>query len=327
MNKINFLEKTNVTYIIIGIFILFALIHLYKINSNTTEPFAVIGEDSSVRQGVVIDIPELNQVRFGTNKTGLNTLLDNKANASDLATKANASDLALVTTAANNAMPELSIIAYGGGNTLPPGWQLCDGEVLRYYKSTPSVPLFLDNIIVTTSDARFNNLSKQTIPALSGDYYITPDLRGRFILGTGQGKELEKNSNGNVIAVKGSTNLDIPLTNRGIKDVGGKETHKLTEDEIPTHNHTHKDRIHVEPHPNGNGFDYAFQRLGFELVDYTADPQNQASNGDWQHWGGWGVRKIWGKNDITGNVGEDTPHENMPPFYVLTYIIKQPIKL
>lgn len=316
MNKINFLEKTNITYIIIGIFILFALIHLYKINSNTTEPFAVIREDSNIANGVVIDVPLLSQIRFGN--TGLNTLLDNKANASDLA---------VVSAAANNAMPELSIIAFGGGSNLPPGWQLCDGEVLRYYKSTPSVPLYLDNIMVTTSDARFNNLSKQTISVLGGDYYITPDLRGRFILGTGQGKVLEKDTNGNVIAVKGSTNLDIPLTNRGIKDVGGVEKHILSEGEMPKHNHTHKDRIHVEAYANGNGFDYAFQRLGFQLVDYTADPLNQPANSDWQHHSGWGARKIWGKNDITGNVGEDQPHENMPPFYVLTYIIKQPIKV
>ena len=151
MNKINFLEKTNVTYIIIGIFILFALIHLYKINSNTNEPFATISENSNVLNNVFIDIPTVNQLRFGN--TGLNTLLDNKANVSDLASKANVSDLeskanvsdlaakanisdlAVVTATANNAMPELSIIAFAGGNVLPLGWQLCNGDTLLYYNS------------------------------------------------------------------------------------------------------------------------------------------------------------------------------------------------
>ena len=44
----------------------------------------------------------------------------------------------------------------------------------------------------------------------------TPDLRGRFILGAGQGKD---------------------LTDRKLNDQGGTEKHILSESEIPTHTH------------------------------------------------------------------------------------------
>ena len=308
MNK--FLEKNNVTYIIIGIFILFALIHLYKINSNSIEGFVALDQSVEMSSSAIITIPKQSQLVFtNSDKTigskNMDQLLASKADVSALETTNTKANEALA--AANNAMPELSIIAYGGGTTLPPGWQLCDGGVLRYYKATPSVPLYLDNVIVITSQTRFNNLSKQTITNLEGDYYITPDLRGRFILGAGQGKVLQKNeTTGDVSTVKDATNLDIPLVNRQMKDVGGEEMHKLSLQEMPAHSH----KLWNEgPNESRSG--------------------NKNGSVQWHRFFDWWQPIIDAKpKDFdSSETGSSAPHNNMPPYYVLTYIIKQPIKL
>jgi len=326
MNKFNFLEKNNVTYIIIGIFILFALIHLYKINSNSIEGFsstptviATLDQSVDVNNTAIMSIPNQSQVQFGIgdNKKSMAKLFEEKANkslvdkliisvygsetgASLIDTKADKSAVVEALAVANNAMPELSIIAYAGSNNIPAGWQLCDGEPLRYYKLNPSDPIFLDNVRVT-GDAKFINLTKERITQLKEDYYMTPNLQGRFILGAGQGKVLIKNdTTGNVTVVKGSDNLDILLANRNIKDVGGEEKHKLLESEMPRHNH----------------------QLGQMWMG------GGSNGGDRNH-----LKQFWPTNvdrvtDIVSDArGNDEPHNNMPPYYVLTYIIKQPIKL
>ena len=95
----------------------------------------------------------------------------------------------------------------------------------------------------------------------------TPDLKGRFILGSGQG---------------------TGLTNRNHNDKGGTETHTLTIDEIPSHTH---------------------------------DIKLQGDNNDYHtnyRWGGGNV----GTTYKTENTGGSLPHNNMPPYYVLTYIMK-----
>jgi len=206
MNKINFLEKKNITCIIIAIFVVFALIHLYKINSNTTEPFGVIAENSNVANGVFIDIPGLNQVRFSG--TGLNTLLDNKANASALLDKADKSALQLkadesalqlkadvsalqlkadsndvsaltttvsglstnVTTLMNTpSLPEYTIIECFD-ETIPEGWQLCDGAPLKTINN---------NYVYIQRD---NNSGTDNVltPNLMKNFLLNPPLSERY---------------------------------------------------------------------------------------------------------------------------------------------------
>ena len=81
------------------------------------------------------------------------------------------------------------IIMSWSGTTIPKGWSICDG---------------------TTSNG-----------------YVTPDLRGRFVVGVGQG---------------GSDSNGKPLTIKNVGDNGGEETHELTVSELPTHNHSFLDR-------------------------------------------------------------------------------------
>jgi hypothetical protein len=97
----------------------------------------------------------------------------------------------------------------------------------------------------------------------------TPDLRGRFPLGEGQGAN---------------------LTNRPNKSIGGAETHTLTIAEMPKHHHNFY-------YPKGN------------------EPW---SNGDGNAW--WGREHNTPKD--TNQVGDSKPHNNMPPFFVLKFIMK-----
>jgi len=100
----------------------------------------------------------------------------------------------------------------------------------------------------------------------------TPDLRGRFILGGGQG---------------------VGLTNRLVDTSGGVETVTLTDAQMPYHNHGFNDQgqssASCKFHNGGNGC---------------------AVNGVGDTWRG------------TDHRGGNQPHENMPPFYVLAYIMK-----
>ena len=102
----------------------------------------------------------------------------------------------------------------------------------------------------------------------------TPDLRGRFILGTGQGSG---------------------LTNRIINNTGGAETHTLTVTEMPTHSH-----------------------------GFSARPFSNGGGGDWFMSRGWSYEGIEDTKHNTKihDAGGGGSHNNMPPFYVLTYIMK-----
>lgn len=99
----------------------------------------------------------------------------------------------------------------------------------------------------------------------------TPDLRGRFVLGFGQGDK---------------------LTNRPLKQVGGDENVTLTIPQMPQHSH----RITV--------YHARHKRSGSPTEGSTKNEGN-------------------GAYDIGSHpAGGNQPHNNMPPFYVLAYIMK-----
>ena len=124
----------------------------------------------------------------------------------------------------------------------------------------------------------------------------TPDLRGKFILGMGQGK----NPSG------------VNLTERRMNDQGGAETHALTKEEMPSHTHQ---------------------------IWFPCEGGNCNSGGPWFKYDSSDYRKLisdqikytGGDNTITTAPGFDAnkpetwaskPHNNMPPYYVLAYIMK-----
>lgn len=124
------------------------------------------------------------------------------------------------------------------GTTLPAGWALCNG---------------------TTTNG-----------------LVTPDLRGRFVLGSGSGSG---------------------LTPRALTDPpGGEEMHKLSVSEMPSHTH-----------------DVKFKT--FNNQDARADGTRDIAGPDYAAWDTW--------NKFTSvAAGGGEAHNNMPPYYVLAYIIR-----
>lgn len=109
----------------------------------------------------------------------------------------------------------------------------------------------------------------------------TPDLRGRFILGAGQGGG---------------------LTNRTKGQVGGEEAHRLAVTEMPSHTHPIVGRADDEGYCKN-------PPCGFQSSDRTTD-NNWANVNDSSYL------------TTIAKTGGDQPHNTMPPFYVLAFIMK-----
>ena len=127
--------------------------------------------------------------------------------------------------------------------------------------------------------------STNSIPndwALCDGTYNTPDLRSRFILG----------------ASKDTTALPSNLTPKVYQNMGGTETVTLDITQIPAHSHS------------SNGFVKWGTGASSGTIGYSG-----------------GSNAIWGTSNI-GNIGGDTqngktvPHNNMPPYYTLAFIMK-----
>ena len=134
--------------------------------------------------------------------------------------------------------------------------------------------------------------SSDNIPtgwALCNGENNTPDLRDRFVLGAGNSYT--------------------------IGDVGGESSHKLTVDEMPSHTHeerlventnstTGKMYIYAAPCGSGNQYSSGKSFSRFAVSELTATAQ-------------YPLRSI-----TTTFTGGSSPHNNMPPYYALCYIMK-----
>lgn len=136
------------------------------------------------------------------------------------------------------------------GSTVPSGWALCDGSTVN---------------------------GRQT-----------PDLRGRFVVGTGQGSG---------------------LTSRTLNQTGGEENHTLSYNEMPSHSHGVSDPGHghsFHGHANESG---GWNWGAFQMTD--------------RGWS-WGSSEIGssGTGISIQSAGSGWAHNNMPPFYALAYIMR-----
>ena len=128
----------------------------------------------------------------------------------------------------------------------------------------------------------------------SGDGSTTfnvPDLRGRCLIGSGQGSG---------------------LTNRTAGTAGGEETHLLTTTEMPTHNHTATSTVtdpgHVHSISAGNFAPAIAPCLVSETVSSSANTGSSTTG-------------ITVATSIA-NAGSGGAHNNMQPWAVVVYYIK-----
>ena len=131
-------------------------------------------------------------------------------------------------------------------------------------------------------------ISDDYSPVASNTTFNLPDLRGRFPLG------LDNMGAGSADVVSATTADELGGT-------GGAETHTLTKAEMPRHRH--------EPDQNSEN-SRKFSVLnggGGRFYHGTAS---------WSHTG------IIGDEDYTEHEGNDNPHNNMPPYLSLNYLIK-----
>ncbi len=155
------------------------------------------------------------------------------------------------------------------------------------------------NYLPKGSIIAFNSTTAPTGWTLCDGSNGSPDLRGRFVLGSGKGDN---------------------LTERKLDARGGEENITLNIDQMPKHNHNVKGDTGESGKHNhkfkvgggdgggggGNGTSEGYTNHGNGYDTYTFD------NEDHYH-----------SIDITStSEGGGKPHNNMPPFYVLTYIMK-----
>lgn len=190
-------------------------------------------------------------------------------------------NIGTVATAASwvggGAAPVGSIVMWSGTSVdHPDGWALCDGSVVNGYK--------------------------------------TPDLRGRFIVGSGTGPGLSE---------------------RRVGSIGGAEEHILDPSEAPQHDHW------TDPWWAWNWFGGGSHSHSFlSEAAPSRDDGEKGFFGQYLFWMPWSMDNSVMRSTVStsestehshvvdvpptpsSNAGLGLPHSNMPPFYVLAYLVR-----
>lgn len=163
---------------------------------------------------------------------------------------------------ANLGIGRVEMLAHGN---IPSGWLACDGSQV----AIATYPL-LAAALGTTWGTLTNGSG-----GAGSTHFRLPDLRGRSPLGYGQGNTASGGGVG---------------TSRTVGQLGGTETHVLSANEMPTHNHL----------------------ITSNTLDSAGDSAYVTGSGGTQSTRG----------DLIGNAGGGLAHNNMHPFGVLHMIIR-----
>jgi len=169
--------------------------------------------------------------------------------------------LAIPAAAQEPFLGEIDLVAF---NFAPKGWAMCDGQILAIQQN-------------------------QALFALIGTYYggdgvrtfALPDLRGRRIVGAGQGPG---------------------LSNYTIGQASGEETVTLTINQLPIHTHAVNADMAVGTALIPSGGYWASQTSTFLFSNAPASIGNLATQ-------------------AIGSAGGNQAHSNMPPYLALNYVI------
>ncbi|MCB0572408.1 MAG: hypothetical protein KDC66_21720 [Phaeodactylibacter sp.] len=186
-------------------------------------------------------------------------------------------------------IPRGGIIMWSGkAGAIPAGWVLCDG--VKY--------LFFEN----KSDGHIEPFQEASPPSLTqwdqvpGMELLTPDLRGRFIVGQSNDGASGSNTEANLPAYK---TLDV---------AGGSREVTLTTGQMPSHNHggstatdgAHSHKIGIRGYDTGSA----------NGADGSGDQPTISTFNDGAH------------SHSISSEGGGQAHENRPPYYVLAFIMK-----
>jgi len=262
--------KYNITLFVVIMFLLF---HIYYKIDQMKEPMTDTDISVQIKEAVrLVYMADVDAIR----------------NLSDVATKLQKDGLTIpgnltVTGTINVKGPSTldSTLMVKGPSTL-------DSTLIVKGPSTLDSTLIVKD--ACTMRSTFNYLPAGTVVAWTGasapagwalcdGQNQTPDLRGRFILGAGQG---------------------AGLTNRVANRTGGVEDVTLTLDQMPSHDH----KLNIDNN------DVVAHNRSFKGDD-GADRTIRMRAGDGSL-----------KEVIVLAKGGNQPHNNMPPFYVLAYIMK-----
>lgn len=133
---------------------------------------------------------------------------------------------------------------------------------------------------------------------VDGEPFVLPDLRGRFPLGVGFTGMIANASTGYSFPTAATL---YDLTSRQLKDKGGEERVTLDITEMPKHKHSIGGQIQYD---NGQTSE------GANIEDGSPWGQNNT-----------GYTDLTGGNASTPD-GKGVPHNNMPPFCAVYFIIK-----
>jgi microcystin-dependent protein len=213
--------------------------------------------------------------------------------------------LTLAPAAARAQEPFVGEIRWVGFNFAPPGWALCNGQILSISQNTA-----LFSLLGTTYGGNGINT------------FALPDFRGRTMVHWGQGPG---------------------LSDRVIGEAGGAESHTLTIAEMPAHSHGGGEHAHSIPALTvsiGASSGAATQATASGNVLATAALAGGNGNGNGNKTSGLTAIYNAGPADVTlgtgsltgtgttgtagggsSVVGGSQPHETMSPFLGATCII------
>ena len=136
----------------------------------------------------------------------------------------------------------------------------------------------------------------------------TPDLRNKFIVGSAG------NGTGNATVPSTGPTFDTAgniSRNYTTHDYGGFVAHKLSYDEMPSHQHAY-----AFAQGSGGGMGNNYESTGISVVI------NRGNLTELEQSGGPDGQRLAAFTANTGPAGTNYAHENRPPYYALAYIMK-----
>ena len=318
LKQIDLTNLNHITFIIILIIIFFCIIYLFKVNKHNASIEGFKQYDVNIDDAV--KLYSLDNIIVGGNGESLTTTLNDayadrrdylinkqsivnqlnkfkdeiQLNINTIKTNIEKDTQDSLKIFENNLESLKSTVSMSSppltivafyNNVIPTGWQLCDGSPFTAMDGTR-----VYYKITSSGDPVELN---------------TPDLRGRMILGA--------NATYTGVTANG-------LTIKSVGNIGGAETHKLLLTEMPAH--THK-----KAQTQSAGISNFYANY---YTNVNASYGGHYGSGDTAFFTGGDptlppIPNYDAPDNTNLKVNDTKPHNNMPPFYVLNYIIKKPL--